>query len=73
MFSLKTKKFAYFLLTIRFFLDMLIMMSVATTFNWIFIMNPLFNHQSNIVPTFADLLYPILDLGVLEVNSSALK
>jgi diguanylate cyclase len=53
------------LLTIRFFFDMLIVMSVATTFNWIFIMNPLFNHKSTIVPTFADLVYPILDLGVL--------
>ncbi len=53
------------LLTIRFFLDMLIVMSVAMTFNWIFIMNPLINHKSTLIFSLADLMYPILDLGVL--------
>ncbi|WP_335385598.1 EAL domain-containing protein [Neobacillus drentensis] len=53
------------LLTIRFFLDMLIVMSVAMTFNWIFIMNPLIHHKSTLVFNLTDLMYPILDLGVL--------
>lgn len=53
------------LLTIRFFLDMLIVMSVAMTFNWFFIMNPLINHASMLVFKLTDILYPILDLGVL--------
>ncbi|WP_040207339.1 EAL domain-containing protein [Neobacillus jeddahensis] len=53
------------LLTIRFFLDMLIVMSVAMTFNWVFIMNPLINHASKLVFNLTDILYPILDLGVL--------
>ncbi|MFD3450524.1 EAL domain-containing protein [Microbacteriaceae bacterium 4G12] len=53
------------LLTIRFFLDMLIVMSVATTFSWIFIINPLLNQRSNIIFNITELLYPILDLGVL--------
>ncbi|MBT2655278.1 hypothetical protein J7E81_08480 [Bacillus sp. ISL-18] len=52
------------LLTIRFFLDMLIVMSVATTFSWIYIIDPLIHHQSSLV-NFTQLLYPILDLGVL--------
>ncbi|MBV7504308.1 EAL domain-containing protein [Bacillus sp. sid0103] len=53
------------LLTIRFFLDMLIVMSVATTFNWIFIMNPLINHKSMLEFNLTEIMYPILDLGVL--------
>jgi diguanylate cyclase len=53
------------LFKIRFFLDMLIVMSVAMTFNWIFIMKPLINQTSPIVFNITELLYPILDLGVL--------
>ncbi|MDQ0253038.1 diguanylate cyclase (GGDEF)-like protein [Evansella vedderi] len=52
------------LLTIRFVFDILIVMSVATTFIWFFIMNPLIQNRENPI-SFVDFLYPILDLGVL--------
>ncbi|CAG9607782.1 hypothetical protein NEOCIP111885_01474 [Pseudoneobacillus rhizosphaerae] len=53
------------LFTIRFFLDMLIVMSAAMTFNWIFIIKPLLSHNTDVVLNFTEFLYPILDLGVL--------
>ncbi|WP_246944160.1 EAL domain-containing protein [Bacillus pinisoli] len=52
------------LLTIRFMFDILIVMTVAATFIWFFIMKPLI-HNIDHVFSFIDLLYPILDLGVL--------
>ncbi|MCT8137638.1 EAL domain-containing protein [Anaerobacillus sp. CMMVII] len=52
------------LLTIRFLFDILIVMSVATTFIWFFIMNPLINNTEHSFLVI-ELLYPILDLGVL--------
>lgn len=52
------------LLTIRFVFDILIVMTVATTFTWFFIMDPLIQ-ESNSFFLPIDFLYPILDLGVL--------
>lgn len=52
------------LLTIRFSFDMLIIMAVATTFTWVFIIAPLLKMEGN--PFYLiELMYPILDLGVL--------
>jgi diguanylate cyclase len=52
------------LLTIRFSFDMLIIMAVATTFTWVFIISPLLKMEGN--PFYIiELMYPILDLGVL--------
>ncbi|MED4453925.1 putative bifunctional diguanylate cyclase/phosphodiesterase [Metabacillus fastidiosus] len=53
------------LLTVRFFLDMLIAMSAAITFSWLFLINPLLNQHATITFNIVELLYPILDLGVL--------
>ena len=52
------------LLTIRFVFDILIVMTVAATFTWVFIMNPLIQDSDSFFPPI-DFLYPILDLGVL--------
>lgn len=52
------------LLTIRFSFDMLIIMAVATTFNWVFIFAPLLKMEGNPFH-LVELMYPILDLGVL--------
>ncbi|SHS12415.1 diguanylate cyclase/phosphodiesterase [Mycobacteroides abscessus subsp. abscessus] len=52
------------LLTIRFSFDMLIIMAVATTFNWVFIISPLLKMEGNPFH-LVELMYPILDLGVL--------
>jgi diguanylate cyclase (GGDEF)-like protein len=52
------------LLTIRFSFDMLIIMAVATTFNWVFIIAPLLKMEGNPFH-LVELMYPILDLGVL--------
>lgn len=52
------------LLTIRFFLDLLIVMTAATTFSWIFLINPLIHQHTNMMLNISELLYPILDLGV---------
>jgi diguanylate cyclase len=52
------------LLTIRFLFDILIVMSVAATFIWYFIMGPLITNTKNSL-LIIDVLYPILDLGVL--------
>ncbi|WP_161568185.1 putative bifunctional diguanylate cyclase/phosphodiesterase [Anaerobacillus alkaliphilus] len=52
------------LLTIRFLLDILIVMSVAGTFIWFFIMDPLIKNFNQTF-SYIDILYPILDLGVL--------
>ncbi|MGP7816054.1 putative bifunctional diguanylate cyclase/phosphodiesterase [Niallia sp. 01092] len=60
-----------YLLTIRFCLDMLIAMSVATTLSWIFLIKPLLNQHAKITFNIIELLYPILDLielvGVLSI------
>ncbi|HWI50207.1 MAG TPA: EAL domain-containing protein [Rummeliibacillus sp.] len=53
------------LFTIRYFLDMLIAMSAVTTFSWIFLIHPLLSQHANIQFYITELLYPILDLGVL--------
>lgn len=53
------------LFTIRYFLDMLIVMTAATTFSWIFLISPLLYQHSPIQLYIIELLYPILDLGVL--------
>ncbi|MFJ8262878.1 putative bifunctional diguanylate cyclase/phosphodiesterase [Rummeliibacillus sp. NPDC094406] len=53
------------LFTIRYFLDMLIVMSAVTTFSWIFLINPVLNQHTNIQFYITELLYPVLDLGVL--------
>lgn len=52
------------LLTIRFSFDMLIIMAVATTFNWVLIIAPLLRMEGNPF-NLIELMYPILDLGVL--------
>jgi hypothetical protein len=52
------------LLTIRFSFDMLILMTVATTFNWVLIISPLLKMKGNPFH-LVELMYPILDLGVL--------
>lgn len=52
------------LLTIRFSFDMLIIMAVAATFNWVFIIAPLLKMEGNPFH-LVELMYPILDLGVL--------
>jgi diguanylate cyclase len=52
------------LLTIRFSFDMLIIMTVATTFNWVLIISPLLKMKGNPFH-LVELMYPILDLGVL--------
>jgi len=52
------------LLTIRFVFDLLIVMTVAATFTWFFIMEPLIQDSANFFPPI-DFFYPILDLGVL--------
>ncbi len=52
------------LLTIRFSFDMLIIMAVAATFNWVFIIAPLLKMAGNPFH-LVELMYPILDLGVL--------
>ncbi|MFZ3589344.1 putative bifunctional diguanylate cyclase/phosphodiesterase [Bacillus sp. DJP31] len=52
------------LLTLRIFFDILIVMLVATAFNWKLIINPILT-QSTDLKIFPELLYPILDLGVL--------
>ncbi|WP_456276859.1 putative bifunctional diguanylate cyclase/phosphodiesterase [Bacillus sp. AK128] len=53
------------ILTIRFVFDILIVMSVAGTFIWFFIINPLINNINEHSFLIIDLLYPVLDLGVL--------
>ncbi len=52
------------LLTIRFLFDILIVMSVAATFIFYFIMGPLLTNAKHVF-SIIDLLYPVLDLGVL--------
>ncbi|WP_437828098.1 putative bifunctional diguanylate cyclase/phosphodiesterase [Niallia taxi] len=53
------------LLTIRFLLDILIAMSAATTFSWIFLIRPLVSHNEDLSFSITELSYPILDLIVL--------
>ncbi|WP_397538082.1 EAL domain-containing protein [Rummeliibacillus pycnus] len=53
------------LFTIRYCLDTLIVMSAAITFSWIFLIYPLLNQHTNIQFYITELLYPVLDLGVL--------
>ncbi|MCE4047597.1 putative bifunctional diguanylate cyclase/phosphodiesterase [Bacillus sp. Au-Bac7] len=53
------------LLTIRFLLDILIAMSAAVTFSWLFLIRPLFSQSANISFSLTELIYPILDLIVL--------
>ncbi|WP_217642742.1 EAL domain-containing protein [Bacillus sp. UNCCL13] len=53
------------LITFRLFLDILIVMSVAATFYWKFIIDPLLDRNSGLYQLVGELIYPILDLGVL--------
>ncbi|WP_102692233.1 putative bifunctional diguanylate cyclase/phosphodiesterase [Rummeliibacillus pycnus] len=53
------------LFTVKFILDMLIAMSAAITLSWIFIIEPLLRQHLYIKFNMIELLYPILDLGVL--------
>lgn len=53
------------LLTIRFLLDILIAMSAAITFSWLFLIRPLFSQTDNSSFSLTELIYPILDLIVL--------
>lgn len=53
------------LITFRLFLDILIVMSVAATFYWKFIIDPLLDRNTGFYQLVGELIYPILDLGVL--------
>ena len=44
------------LLTIRFFLDLLIVMTAVTTFSWIFLINPLIHQHTNMMVNITELL-----------------
>ncbi|MGX9134225.1 putative bifunctional diguanylate cyclase/phosphodiesterase [Rummeliibacillus sp. JY-2-4R] len=53
------------LFTFRYFLDMLIAMSAAASFSWIFLLSPLLKNRDTIHFLSVELIYPVLDLGVL--------
>lgn len=58
-------KIKNYLLTIRSLLDLFIVMSAAFTFSWIFLINPLVEQGEENILLSPELLYPVLDLGML--------
>lgn len=54
-----------YLLTIRTLLDLFIVMSAAFTFSWIFLIGPLIEKNREDYWMTPELLYPILDMGML--------